>query len=152
NVSNRQAEALENFTMRQKVEEHFTDENLKHLLMADAPHWGSSPERTSYLFDAMLRLSYFLGNYYPRGSSQKFADDLGRVIEWNGGRVLKCAGVEKIQLEGGKLKGVRIATQSKREPEYFEFEAPIIVSNADALHTYRDLLGAEVCGSGIIQH
>ena len=24
----------------------------------------------------MLRLSYFLGNYYPRGGSQAFADDL----------------------------------------------------------------------------
>ena len=46
--------------------------------MADTPHWGSLPDRTSYLFDAMLRLAYFLGNYYPKGSSQKFADDLGR--------------------------------------------------------------------------
>ena len=152
NIPNPQAQALEKFTMRQKVDQRFTNPSLKALLMADAPHWGSAPEHTSYLFDAMLRLSYFLGNYYPRGSSQKFADDLGRAIEAHGGNVLKCAGVEKILVEAGKAKGVRIATQSKRAPEYFEFDAPVIVSNGDALHTYRDLLGPEVCGHGIIRH
>jgi prolycopene isomerase len=38
---------------------------------------------------------------------------------------------------------VRIRTVSRREPEWFDFEAPVAVSNADALHTYRDLLPPE---------
>ena len=85
--------------------------------MADTPHWGSLPDRTSYLFDAMLRLAYFLGNYYPKGSSQKFADDLGRGLTARGGSILKCASVEKILIENGKAEGVRISTVSKRAPE-----------------------------------
>ncbi len=139
-VANDQAEKLERFSMAEKLEQHFRDPRLRILLMGDAPHWGSSPERTSYIFDAMLRLSYFLGNYYPKGSSQKFADDLGRVFTEKGGKILKCAEVSQILTAGGKCRGVRIRTVSKRDPEEFEFEAPVAVSNADALHTYRDLI------------
>src|SRR5579872_2487930 len=92
-VANDQVEKLEKYSMVDKLNEHFRDPRLKTLLMGDAPHWGSQPERTSYVFDAMLRLSYFLGNYYPKGSSQKFADDLGRVFTERGGKILKCAEV-----------------------------------------------------------
>src|SRR5712692_4896994 len=83
-ISNEYVERREHCTVAGKLDEHFSDPKLKAILMADAPHWGSLPHRTSYIFDAMLRLSYFLGNYYPKGSSQKFADDLGRGIEARG--------------------------------------------------------------------
>src|SRR5205823_1043928 len=145
-VSNDYVERFENCTMLEKLEEHFSDPHLKAVLMADTPHWGSLPDRTSYLFDAMLRLAYFLGNYYPKGSSQKFADDLGRGFTARGGRILKCASVNKILIENGKAQGVRISTVSKRDPEHHEFRAPIVVSNGDALHTYEKLIGEEHCG------
>jgi len=151
-VSNDQVAEFEKHTMKSKLDEHFRDPRLKAILIGDAPHWGSAPERTSYVFDAMLRLSYFLGNYYPKGSSQKFADDLGRAFTSQGGKILKCAEVEKISTKNGKATGVRIRTVSKREPECFSFAAPVIVSNADAIHTYRDMLGEEHCGPWMIQH
>lgn len=150
-VANDVAEQLEHLTMLDKLNEHFSDPKLKALLMADTPHWGGLPGRTSYLFDAMLRMSYFLGNYYPKGSSQKFADDLGRGIEARGGRILKCAAVETIHVSGGAARGVRIRTVSRREPEWFDFEAPVIVSNADARHTYRDLIGEEHADRWILE-
>jgi len=78
-VSNDYVERFEHCTMTDKLDQHFTDPHLKALLIADTPHWGSLPSRTSFIFDAMLRLSYFLGNYYPKGSSQQFADDLGQA-------------------------------------------------------------------------
>ncbi|MEX2261875.1 MAG: NAD(P)/FAD-dependent oxidoreductase [Bryobacteraceae bacterium] len=151
-VDNDQAERFERFTVTDKLDEHFHDPRIKAVLMADTPHWGSLPNRTSYLFDAMLRLSYFLGNYYPRGSSQKFADDLGRGLERRGGRILKCAEVERIGVENGKAAGVRLRTVSRRPSEYVEFRAPVVVSNGDALHTYRDLIGIEHCGNWVIEH
>ena len=151
-VANDQAEKLEKYSMAGKLDQHFKDPRLKILLMGDAPHWGSSPERTSYVFDAMLRLSYFLGNYYPKGSSQQFADDLGRVLTENGGKILKCAEVSRILAENGKCTGVRVRTISKRDPEEFSFEAPVVVSNADALHTYRDLLGDEDRSPWMVDH
>jgi phytoene dehydrogenase-like protein len=151
-VDNERARRFEEFSLTDKLDQHFRDPRLKALLMADTPHWGSLPDRTSYLFDAMLRLAYFLGNYYPKGSSQKFADDLGRGLTARGGRILKCASVDKILIENGKAKGVRISTVSKRDPEYYEFRAPIVISNADALHTYENLIGEEHCGRWPIEH
>src|SRR5262249_43583387 len=151
-VDNERARQFEQFSLVDKLHEHFRNPRLKALLMADCPPWGSLPDRTSYLFDAMLCLAYFLGNYYPKGSSQKFADDLGRGLIARGGRILKCAAVEKIIIENGKAEGVRISTVSKRDPERFEFRAPIVISNADALHTYEHLIGEEHCGAWPIEH
>jgi len=149
-VSNDYVERFEHCTMTEKLDEYFSDPGLKAVLMADTPHWGSLPSRTSFLFDAMLRLSYFLGNYYPKGSSQKFADDLGRGIEASGGRILKCAAVDRITLTGNEVRGVSIRTVSRRAEERFEFEAPVVISNADARHTYRDLLGTERCDPWVL--
>src|SRR5258706_1419667 len=151
-VDNERARKFEQFTVTDRLNHHFRDPRLKALLMADTPHWGSLPHRTSYLFDAMLRLAYFLGNYYPKGSSQKFADDLGRGLEARGGRILKCASAEKILIENGAAAGVRISTVSKRASEYHEFRAPIVVSNGDALHTYETLIGEQHCGRWPIEH
>jgi len=151
-VDNERARQFERFSVTDRLDVHFRDPRLKALLMADTPHWGSLPDKTSYLFDAMLRLAYFLGNYYPKGSSQKFADDLGRGLEARGGRILKCASVEKILIDNNQAQGVRISTVSKRPPEYHEFRAPIVISNADALHTYENLIGEEHCGRWPIEH
>ena len=59
-------------TLRQALDHHFPGDDpasrkVKLLLTADCPHWGSAPRHTSFVFDSMLRLSYFLGNYYPEG-------------------------------------------------------------------------------------
>ena len=151
-VDNEQARKLERYTIAQKLDEHFRDPRLKAVLMADAPHWGSLPNRTSFLFDAMLRLSYFLGNYYPRGSSQKFADDLGRGLTRRGGKIVKCTGVDRILVDNGKVSGVRVRTLARRASQEFVFKAPIVVSNADSVHTYRDLLGEEHCGRWMIEY
>src|SRR5204862_1478463 len=115
-VDNERARQFEQFSVFERLERYFRDPRLKALLMADTPHWGSLPHRTSFLFDAMLRLAYFLGNYYPKGSSQKFADDLGRALVARGGRILKCASAEKILIENGTAVGVRISTVCKRAP------------------------------------
>ncbi|MBS1856993.1 MAG: FAD-dependent oxidoreductase [Acidobacteria bacterium] len=150
-LANDTMDRLERFTMREKLDEHFHNQQLKAILMADCLHWGSLPDRTSYVFDAMLRLGYFLGNYYPRGGSQKFADDLGKTLERNGGRILKCAEARRIVIRDGKARGVVIRTVSKRPPEEFEFRAPIVISNGDAIHTYRDLIGVQHLGEETLE-
>lgn len=86
------------------------DPELRLLLTADCPHWGSRPSRTSFVFDAMLRLSYFLGNYYPVGGSQAFADELARCVEVHGGEILMSSTVEKILVDRGAVTGVEIET------------------------------------------
>ncbi len=148
-VPNEKAQHFEHYTLQQKLLEHFQDYKLRALLMADTSHWGSLPRRTSFLFDSMLRLSYFLGNYYPVGGSQRFADDLGDKLKERGGHILLYGEAKKILIEDGRACGVIVDTVA-RNPERFEFRAPVIISNSDVLHTYTQLVGEEHCGREVI--
>lgn len=138
-------EPFRHLSVRDALERHFRDEKLKLLLTADCPHWGSPPERTSFVFDSMLRLSYFLGNYYPVGGSQAFADELALRFEDRGGHILMSTRAERIELgrsaggglavEGIELETVRGPLSGRRR-----VAAEVVVSNADLLATCERLL------------
>jgi phytoene dehydrogenase-like protein len=151
-------------TVRQALDRRFTDRKLKLLLTADCPHWGSPPGRTSFVFDSMLRLSYFLGNYYPRGGSQAFADELARCFEERGGHLLMSTAARRIVVEkdagspgwnGGAGAGGGaganpcvargVALETLRGPVRFQgtVACGAVVSNGDLLGTLESLVGAE---------
>jgi all-trans-retinol 13,14-reductase len=134
-------------TVRQALDRRFADRKLKLLLTADCPHWGSPPGRTSFVFDSMLRLSYFLGNYYPKGGSQAFADELARCFEERGGHILMSTAARRIVVEGGLVSGVArgVVLETLRGPVRFQgtVECGAVVSNADLLGTLEHLVGAE---------
>jgi len=157
-------------TVRQALERRFTDRKLKLLLTADCPHWGSPPGRTSFVFDSMLRLSYFLGNYYPRGGSQAFADELARCFEERGGHLLMSTAARRIVVEGGAgsagWKGGAgaaagadpcvargVALETLRGPVRFQgtVACGAVVSNADLLGTLESLVGAEHLPPGTLR-
>src|ERR1044071_2169589 len=120
-------------TVRQVLDEHFRDPKLKLLLAADCGHWGSPPSRTSFVFDSMLRLSYFLGNYYPLGGSQAFADELALRFEELGGHILMSANVRRIVVNNKSACGVEINDGPR-------VNAGVVVSNADLLLTLERLI------------
>ncbi|HEV3456894.1 MAG TPA: NAD(P)/FAD-dependent oxidoreductase [Thermoanaerobaculia bacterium] len=139
-------------TVRQALERHFHDRRLKLLLTADCPHWGSPPGRTSFVFDSMLGLSYFLGNYYPRGGSQAFADELARRFEAHGGHILMSTAARRILVKGGEARGVELetlrgpvstTTAGGGGPGRFRVRCRAVVSNADLLHTWEELVPPE---------
>ena len=66
--------------------------------------------------------------------------------------VVDRAGAERIIVENGKAAGVILKTHARRAPERFVFRAPIVISNADSLHTYRDLVGEEHSGRWMIDY
>ncbi|MBV8202573.1 MAG: NAD(P)/FAD-dependent oxidoreductase, partial [Acidobacteria bacterium] len=149
--------AYAGLTVRQALDRHFSDRKLQLLLTADCPHWGSPPCRTSFVFDAMLRLSYFLGNYYPRGGSQAFADELARCLEAQGGHVLTSTAARRILVEGGAVRGVELevlrgplrAPAAPAAPAdagaagSFRVRCGAVISNADLLHTWEELVPPE---------
>lgn len=130
-------------SLAEALDEHFDDRRLKLLLTADCPHWGSPPSRTSFTFDSMLRLSYFLGNYYPAGGSQAFVDDLARSFEEYGGDILMSTEVERIELIDGRVSGVGLETTRGRRQGGLRVATGVVVSNADLLSTIDRLVGAE---------
>ena len=139
-------ERLRSLTLRDVLRRDFRDRKLQLLLAADCAHWGSPPSRTSFVFDSMLRLSYFLGNYYPEGGSQVFADDLARIVEEHGGDILMRSMVERIVVEQGTAVGVDVATGLGAGRHTVRVRAGRIVSNGDLVMTLEKLLGKDVIG------
>lgn len=141
-------------TVRQALDRWFRDPKLKLLLTADCPHWGSPPGRTSFVFDSMLRLSYFLGNYYPEGGSQAFADDLARCFEERGGHVMTSTMAHRILVEEGRATGVEIETTRgslQHRGRRLRVRSEVVVSNADLRLTFEHLIGPQHLEPGRIE-
>lgn len=131
-------------TVKDALDRWFRDPKLKLLLTADCPHWGSPPGRTSFVFDSMLRLSYFLGNYYPEGGSQAFADDLARCFEERGGHILTSTMARRIVIEDGAARGVEIEIlRGPLAASTATVRAGVVISNADLLLTLEELVGPQ---------
>lgn len=143
-------EPLLDLTVHEVLQRHFRDQKLRLLLAADCAHWGSPPSRTSFVFDSMLRLSYFLGNYYPEGGSQAFADDLARSFQDLGGDILMHSSVERILVERGTAVGVELVTGLGSRRHSVLVRALHVVSNADLVLTLEKMLGAAVVGDEAI--
>lgn len=132
--------ALRDLTLREVLQRSFDDERLRLLLAADCPHWGSPPSRISFLFDSMLRLAYFLGNYYPAGGSQAFADALAWRFEQSGGDILMSTRVDRILVEDGAAVGIEATTLRGALTGAHRVLAGHVVSNADLRLTLDALL------------
>lgn len=141
-------------SVREALDRFFDDPKLKLLLTADCPHWGSPPGRTSFVFDSMLRLSYFLGNYYPQGGSQAFADDLARCFEEQGGHVLINTLARKILVQDGAACGVELEILRGHDvPRGFhcQVRSDVVIGNGDLKLTLERLVGAEHLPPGTIE-
>ncbi len=128
-------------SVTEALDRHFRSRKLKLLLTADCAHWGSPPDRTSFVFDSMLRLSYFLGNYYPEGGSQAFADRLAQRFEQLGGHILMSSRVERIRVDRGQARGVDLLTGFRGARHRVEVKSNAVISNADLSLTFESLLG-----------
>lgn len=131
----------EHLSVRDVLDQYFHTDKLKLLLTADGPHWGAPPNRTSFIFDSMLRLSYFLGNYYPVGGSQAFADELAQRFEERGGHILMKSEATRIIVEEGKATGIELECGPRRKRLHYRVHADKIISNADMLQTVDRLVG-----------
>jgi len=131
-------------TVQDVLDTHFHDPKLKLLLTADTGHWGSTPRSTSFVFDSMLRLAYFLGNYYPRGGAQAFADDLAACFENAGGHILMSSIVTRIDVRNQSACGVEIETGIGSKRHRLNVRAETVVSNADILQTVDKMIASHV--------
>ncbi len=130
-------------TVRDALDTYFQDPKLKLLLTADCPHWGSPPKRTSFVFDSMLRLSYFHGNYYPVHGSQFFADELAQRLEERSGDILMSTRVKRILVREGRAEGVEMETTRGPKQGRRRVAADVVISNADLLATLEKGLPAD---------
>ena len=137
-------------SVQEVLETHFHNPKLKLLLTADTGHWGSPPRRTSFVFDSMLRLAYFLGNYYPQGGSQVFVDELAGRFEEMGGHILMSSLATRIHTCNQMACGLEIETGLHDQRTRITVNAGAIVSNADLLYTVEKMLAPGVVDSGYV--
>jgi phytoene desaturase len=120
------------------VLEEFLDEpRTRALCGAMWPYLGLPPSLLSfYTFQAFFNTIVEQGTFYSRGSFQRLADALAVAVRRHGGDILYDTEVVGIDVAQGRVRGVRLADGQV-------VTAPIVVSNADPLRTYLDLVGDE---------
>ncbi len=134
-----------NKTYKQKLDEYFTNKDLKTLLCALLGYVGTKTEKTSANSALFAVVSYYIhGGYFPKGGAQRFADTLKEVVESNGGKVLLRHKVDRILVEDGKVRGVKVRNKV--------FRSPIVVANANAKTTFLELVGVENLNKEFVEY
>ena len=134
-----------NKTYKEKLDEYFKDEDLKELLCALLGYMGTEPEKTPASSALTACVSYYLyGGYFPKGGAQRFANSLKDAIESRGGKVLTGSKVDKILVEDGEVRGVKVGEEI--------LKAPIIVANANARTTFLELVGEDNLDKEFVEH
>jgi len=134
-----------NKTYKEKLDEYFKNEDLKELLCALLSYIGTKPEKIPASSALTACVSYYLyGGYFPKGGAQRFANSLEAIIESQGGKVLTGSKVDKILVEDGEVRGVKVKGEI--------LKAPIIVANANAKTTFLELIGEDKLDKTFVEH
>ena len=126
-----------NATIGKVLDDCTSDETLRAVILTQTGDYGVPPSRASALLHCGLANHYFRGAWYPRGGGQILADKLCEVIEAHGGTIHLRRPVDKVLVENGRAVGVRVAPR-RQDPK--EVRAKVVVSNADLIHTFNDLM------------
>jgi phytoene desaturase len=113
---------------------HVKDERLRMALSFHPLFIGGDPARVTSMYALVSHLEKEQGVHYAMGGVGAMARAMADVVRDQGGRMRQGAQVDRIlQDAAGAARGVRLGTGE-------EVAADIVVSNADAGHTYGRLL------------
>ncbi len=120
-------------TMHRANASFFSDPRMVQLFDRYATYNGSNPYRMPATFNLIQHVEYGLGAYTVAGGIRSIPDALERLAREEGAEFHYGTEVERILLDGRRVRGVRTAQG--------EHEVDAVVSNADVVHTYGRLLG-----------
>ncbi|WP_295313012.1 phytoene desaturase [Roseobacter sp.] len=109
------------------------DEKLRMALSFHPLFIGGDPLHVTSMYILVAYLEKEFGVHYAMGGIAGMAEAMGRVINDQGGTLLMETEVDEIVIRDGVTTGVRLASG-------LEMGADVVVSNADAGHTYDRLL------------
>jgi phytoene desaturase len=109
------------------------DERLRMALSFHPLFIGGDPMNVTSMYALVSHLEKEYGVHYAIGGVQAIADAMARVVEGQGGRILLGVEADEIVVRDGAARGVRLAGGEM-------IGAPLVISNADAGHTYTRLL------------
>jgi phytoene desaturase len=109
------------------------DARLRMALSFHPLFIGGDPRKVTSIYSLVAYLEKTYGVHYAMGGVQAIANAMVKVIHGQGGNVVQNAEVDEVLIENGAAKGVRLTDGTV-------IDAPLVVSNADAGHTYQRLL------------
>jgi phytoene desaturase len=109
------------------------DPRLRFALSFHPLFIGGDPFHVTSMYILVSHLEKAFGVHYAMGGVQAIAEAMVRVVEDQGGQVVQGAEVDEILVRDNRAAGVRMVDGSTHT-------ADIVVSNADAGHTYDRLL------------
>lgn len=124
-------------TLGEVLSELFIDGTCAKALAGGLwPYMGLPPSRLGFVNISQVLGVHILGSYYVVGGFQRIIDALVFALQRDGGELLVGRRVTGIGVENGRVTGVTL--QGGRQ-----VKAPVVVSNADALTTYDQMVGAQ---------
>lgn len=115
------------------VSRFIKDEHLRQAFSFHSLLVGGNPYATSSIYTLIHYLERNWGVWFARGGTGALVQALVRLFSDMGGELRLNAELDGIISEGRRIRGLKL-----KNGEFFS--CPTIVSNADVMHTYRDLL------------
>jgi phytoene desaturase len=126
------------------IDEHFSDARLKSVIAAVWPYLGSPPSRLSFVTYGTMINVLSEGLSFSMGSFQAIPDAFVRALERDGGELLLNTRVTRIAVENGRVTGVELNGEHR-------VGADVVISNADAVQTFEELVGEEHIPAGFLR-
>ena len=109
------------------------DPRLRFALSFHPLFIGGDPFNVTSMYILVSHLEKAFGVHYAMGGVQAIAEAMARVVADQGGEVVSNTEVDEVIIKNGRAAGVRLVGGE-------ELRAGLVVSNADAGHTYDRLL------------
>lgn len=115
------------------VKSYFKSPKFRQLFNRYATYNGSSPYKTPATFSLISYVEFGLGAWYPKGGIYEIPKALEKLGTELGVNFRTNCEVEKIIVEEGKAKGVKLKNGEILESDF-------VAANSDAIETYRNLI------------
>ena len=118
------------------IREYIPDARVAQMLDHYMQYVGSNPDASPAILCAIGHMQSEEGIWYPTGGTRAIPEALVKLGRELGVQYHTCAEVERLVMENGKIAGLMLESG-----EMLRFDA--VVSNEDAVRTYRELVGGE---------
>jgi phytoene desaturase len=120
----------------QTVAKYIRDTHLRQAFSFHSLLVGGNPFKASSIYTLIHYLEQKWGVFFPKGGTSALVESLVSLFEELGGELRLLSPVEEIATHDGRVTGL-VSKNDKRE----NFD--LVVSNADVMHTYAQLLRRE---------
>ncbi|TWD38330.1 phytoene desaturase [Pantoea sp. SJZ147] len=116
-----------------KVASYIEDEHLRQAFSFHSLLVGGNPFATSSIYTLIHALEREWGVWFPRGGTGALVKGMIKLFQDLGGEVVLNAKVSHMETTGDTIEAVHLEDGRR-------FPTRAVASNADVVHTYRDLL------------